>query len=178
MIDLQRSRSNSSVSDSQDFIAHSDTEMVTPMTTKRSSHHERQPRPPQHSSHHTPRLPHISKGHSALGYGLPSESLPVGYMPCDPWFVAVTDYDPQSIFSRSQRPEEELVLKEWDKVKVIGQHHWIAMMIYTHVALSYTSLPDIQRRETKATIVIINKIIKCPNFSISLGICFTSNTLN
>ncbi|XP_078310552.1 uncharacterized protein LOC111136261 isoform X11 [Crassostrea virginica] len=120
MIDLQRSRSNSSVSDSQDFIAHSDTEMVTPMTTKRSSHHERRPRPPQHSSHHTPRLPHISKGHSALGYGLPSESLPVGYMPRDPWFVAVTDYDPKSIFSRSQRPEEELVLKEWDKVKVIG----------------------------------------------------------
>nr|XP_022342694.1 227 kDa spindle- and centromere-associated protein-like isoform X6 [Crassostrea virginica] len=120
MIDLQRSRSNSSVSDSQDFIAHSDTEMVTPMTTKRSSHHERRPRPPQHSSHHTPQLPHISKGHSALGYGLPSESLPVGYMPRDPWFVAVTDYDPQSIFSRSQRPEEELVLKEWDKVKVIG----------------------------------------------------------
>ena len=177
MIDLQRSRSNSSVSDSQDFIAHSDTEMVTPMMTKRSSHHERRPRPPQHSSHHTPRLPHI-KGHSTLGYGLPSESLPVGYMPRDPWFVAVTDYDPQSIFSRSQRPEEELVLKEWDKVKVIGQYHLIAMMIYTHVTLFYHLCQTIREEESKLQVYKINKIIKCPTFSITLGICFTSNTLN
>lgn len=44
-------------------------------------------------------------------------------MPPDPLFIAVSDYNPQSIFSRSQRPGEELALKEWDKVKVIGQYH-------------------------------------------------------
>lgn len=126
MIDLQRSRSNSSVSDSQDLIAHSDTEMVTPVTRRSNQRPaERRHRlpPPTFSSHNTPHLPQIHNGQPPLSYALPSESLPVGYMPPDPLFIAVSDYNPQSIFSRSQRPGEELALKEWDKVKVIGQYH-------------------------------------------------------
>ncbi|XP_056005076.1 centromere protein F-like isoform X5 [Ostrea edulis] len=118
MIDLQRSRSNSSVSDNQDFVAHSDTEMVTQVARRSNHSTERRQRllPP---SHKTPLLPHILGGQKLLSYGSPNESLPVGHMPPDPLFIAVADYDPQK-FSRSQRPSEELRLREWDRVKVIG----------------------------------------------------------
>ncbi|XP_061184260.1 golgin subfamily B member 1-like isoform X3 [Saccostrea echinata] len=118
MIDLQRSRSNSSVSDSQDHIAHSDTEMVTPIIRRSNHHTERRQRllPP---STHTPRLPHIQGGQMSPSYGSPNESLPVGHMPPDPLFIAVANYDPLT-FSRSHRPSEELRLQEWDKVTVKG----------------------------------------------------------
>ncbi|XP_062608663.1 RIMS-binding protein 3B-like [Saccostrea cucullata] len=118
MIDLQRSRSNSSVSDSQDHVAHSDTEMVTPIMRRSNHHAERRQRllPP---SSHTPRLPHIQGGQMSPGYGSPNESLPVGHMPPDQLFIAVANYDPLT-FSRSHRPSEELRLQEWDKVTVKG----------------------------------------------------------
>ncbi|XP_062615077.1 golgin subfamily A member 4-like isoform X3 [Saccostrea cucullata] len=118
MIDLQRSRSNSSVSDSQDHVAHSDTEMVTPIIRRSNHHTERRLRllPP---STHTSRLPHIQGGQMSPSYGSPNEPLPVGHMPPDPLFIAVANYDPLT-FSRSHHPSEELRLQEWDKVTVKG----------------------------------------------------------
>lgn len=50
---------------------------------------------------------------------LVSEQFVVGEVPKNPYYMAVSDYDP-SVFSKSNRPRLELQLKKGDNVLITG----------------------------------------------------------
>ena len=121
MNDLDRSSSTSSIADSYDYVAHSDTEAVNRNRSKKIRHRRADissGRILHKNARSRPNRKEFSGNHVTDEWE--RESLPVGHMPSDPMFVAVADYDPD-LYSRSGRRGAEITLKEWDKVKIIGK---------------------------------------------------------